>query len=295
MAMADNKGQVPAQMDAQTRWKMEIRDNVSRAVSSILTGDRAKDVGGRVMIAIEAARSTTPEIMECSHDSVKRAIALMILTDTRPGGAAPQLYLIPKRVKGKFQLHAWFSHRALITFANRAGYIVSTALVGVGDELTVIDGEVHHVAADPDNPPTKYQDLRGIVVYAWPKGDKASKVGRYVPKAQIEARRAVSDSAGSDYSPWTKWPIEMAEKTAIKYVVGRGLFPVDDAADYTGDVGEPQRGPFAHAAIENQPQQTVSQPSQSTGSGMDGLAAVVGASGENGDGEIVDGQLETQQ
>lgn len=292
MAMADNKGQVPAQMDAQTRWKMEIRDNVQRAVSSILQGERAKDVGGRLMIALEQARSTTPTIIECTPDSVKRALALMILTDVRPGGAAPKLYLIPKKIKGRMELQAWFSHRALIEFAGRAGWIVSTALVATDDVLNIEDGEVHHVVADPDNPPTKYQDLRGVIVYAWPKGDKSSKVSRYVPKATIEARRAVSDSAGSDYSPWTRWPVEMAEKTAIKYVVGRGLFPVDDAADYAGDVGEPQVGPFAHKAIENQQQQTVQQPAQSTGSGMDGLAAAVGVSGDEGE---IEGQLEGHQ
>ncbi len=275
MAMTDgNKSNVPS-ADPVLRWKAAISDDVRRAVSSILTGDRAKDVAGRVLIALEQARTTTPTITQCTPDSVKRALALMILTDTRPGGAAPKLYLIPKRNKDSLELQAWFTHRALIDFANRAGWMVSTALVSTNDSLIVENGEVQHSVTDPDNPPTKYEDLRGVVVYAWPKGDKSSKVSRYVPKATIDARRAVSDSAKKGFSPWNTWPIEMAEKTAIKYAVGRGLFPIDDAADYAGDVGEPTAGPFIPTSAEPQPQAARIAPS--TGSGLDGLAAVVGA------------------
>lgn len=279
MAMTEAKNTLPS-ADPVMRWKTEITETVRRAVSSILTGDRAKDVAGRVMIALEQARTTTPTIVDCSPDSVKRALALMILTDTRPGGAAPKLYLIPKKVKNSLELQAWFTHRALIDFAGRAGWIVATALVSREDSLIIENGEVNHAVTDPDNPPTKYEDLRGVVVYAWPKGDKASKVSRYVPKATIDARRAVSDSAKSGFSPWNNWPIEMAEKTAIKYAVGRGLFPIDDAADYAGDAGEPATGPFAPPATTEAPQPTVARIAPQTGSGLDGLAAVVGASEE---------------
>ncbi|HRE87504.1 MAG TPA: recombinase RecT [Myxococcota bacterium] len=283
MAMTENNNRsMPA--DPVARWKSAISEDVRRAVSSMLTGDRAKDVAGRVMIALEQARTTAPDIINCSPDSVKRALALMILTDTRPGGASPKLYLIPRRNRDVWELNAWFSHRALIDFAFRAGWIVSTALVSVEDSLIVEDGEVRHVVTDPDNPPTKYEDLRGVVVYAWPKGDRASKVSRYVPKDTIDARRAVSDSAKGKFSPWHNWPVEMAEKTAIKYVVSRGLFPVDDAADYTSDAGEPVVGPFAPMQAPQPAPAALNAPAQ-TGSGLDGLAAVVGASGDAGEPE----------
>jgi hypothetical protein len=281
MAMTDTNNNRSLPADPVKVWKTAISEDVRRAVGSMLTGDRAKDVAGRVMIALEQARTTTPTIINCTPDSVKRALALMILTDTRPGGAAPKLYLIPKRNKNELELQAWFSHRALIDFAHRAGWVVSTALVSHQDSLIVADGEVHHTVTDPDNPPTKYEDLRGVVVYAWPSGDKSSKVSRYVPKATIDARRAVSDSAKSSFSPWNNWPVEMAEKTALKYCVGRGTFPVDDAANYTGDVGEPAAGPFAATAAPQPTPAALSAPS--TGTGLDGLASVVGG-GEDEDG-----------
>jgi hypothetical protein len=277
MTMAESKNNIPS-ADPIMRWKAEITENVRRAVGSMLTGERAKDVAGRVMIALEQARMVTPSIVECSPESVKRALALMILTDTRPGGSAPKLYLIPKRVKGSLELQAWFTHRALIDFAGRAGWIVATALVSRDDSLIIENGEVHHAVTDPDNPPTRYEDLRGVVVYAWPKGDKGSKVSRYVPKSTIDARRAVSDSAKAGFSPWNTWPIEMAEKTAIKYAVGRGLFPIDDAADYAGDVGDPVPVLFAQqTAAEVTPTPSAPRITHPSGSGLDDLAAVVGA------------------
>ncbi len=264
-----------APRDPLAVWKQQVQGDVKRAVGSMMSGERAKDVEGRTMIAISAALTTTPDLVQCSQTSVRRAIALMVLTDTRPGGAAPKLYLIPKKVKGQMELQAWFTHRALIEFAGRAGWIVSTSLVHTDDSLIVENGEVSHVVSDPDNPPTKYEDLRGVVVYAWPKGDKASKVSRYVPKATIDARRAVSDSARSGFSPWGNWPIEMAEKTAIKYAVARGLFPVDDSAVYDSDAGEPQAGPFAETSQAGTQERTPRLAAPQT-SGLDGLAGVVG-------------------
>ena len=276
MVTETTKSAVPAQVDPMAKWKMAVQADVKRAVGSMMTGERAKDVEGRTMIALSDALTTTPDIVQCSPNSIRRAIALMVLTDTRPGGAAPKLYLIPKKVKGAHELQAWFTHRALIEFAGRAGWIVSTSLVHKDDSLLVEDGEVRHGVTDPDNPPTKYEDLRGVVVYAWPKGDKASKVSRYVPKATIDARRASSDSARGGFSPWNNWPIEMAEKTAIKYAVARGLFPVDDSAVYDADAGEPQTGPFVEtrADQEQAPAQRLAAPQTQ---GFDGLASVVGA------------------
>lgn len=237
--------------EAQTQWKATIAEKTRQAISSMLTGDRAKQAYGRIVVALQSAALTSPDIMLCSEASIVRAVAMSALTGLMPGGAMPKCYILPKKIKGKWELQWWANHRALIGFAAQAGWCVTATPVHVDDDLTIDDDMPRH-KANPDRNCDE-NTLRGFVVRAWPFAHPESKVGRFVNRETIEKRHNKSDSKDSEYSPWNNWFLEMAEKTALKFCAARGLFPMDDAADYVSDE-QPALPPVqaqgqAHAAL----------------------------------------------
>ena len=73
--------------------------------------------------------------------------------------------------------------------------------------------------------PESYADLLEVVVVV--RDDSGRLVGvERVSKHQIEARRR--KSAMGNAGPWKDWPLEMADKTAIKYAVNRGIIIIND-------------------------------------------------------------------
>jgi hypothetical protein len=73
--------------------------------------------------------------------------------------------------------------------------------------------------------PESYEDLLEIVVVV--RDDSGRLIGvERVSKHQIEARRR--KSMMSNAGPWKDWPLEMADKTAIKYAVNRGIIIIND-------------------------------------------------------------------
>jgi recombinational DNA repair protein RecT len=219
--------------NALAQWQGGVAADVRTTVSAMLTGERAKQVHGRIMAALSSAALTSPEITACSRPSVVRAIAWCALTGIMPSPSNTKVYFLPKKIRGQWELQCWPNHRAYIQFAANAGYAVTATPVHVDDELSIEDDVIKH-KGNPDRNPDA-NTLRGFIVRAWPFTNPESKVARWVNIDTLNARRAKSDSAKSDFSPWNNWELEMYEKTAIKYAAARGLFPLDDSTDYLGD------------------------------------------------------------
>ena len=195
--------------------------------------------------AAAARASRTPDqFYNCDPASVAAAVALSLDTGLLPGGAMPAVWLIPKG--GALQ---WMpSHRGLIMLGQQAGYQLRTVAVGMDDELVIEDGEVKRLIQNPDSCPDSLDTLRGIVVYASRLSD-GSRFGSWWLNGAAIRKRATTQGAGP---VWRSWPIEMAMKTAIKWVFARGFVPVesveldaalsaDNAAEYV-EVAPAKRG-----------------------------------------------------
>lgn len=245
------KDQAPAATpDPVMQWKVAVQDIARRSVLQILSGEKAKVASGRIMLALSAAQSLNPAIMDCTPDSVARCVAMAAMTGIMPGGFAPKAYLVPKSPgQGKpKELNYWVSHRGILDFARRAGWTVTTSLVSIHDEFSIDDDVIHH-KPNPDKvphidfsaKPQPINELRGIIVRAFPIDNPLAKVSRWVNLQQLDERRAKSDTKDSKWSPWNVWPLEMYEKTALKYCASRGLFDLDDAAEYSDEDGGQQR------------------------------------------------------
>lgn len=233
--------------------------------------ERAKESTGRISAALAAAAASArdpSDFYDCTPQSIGQCVAIAALTSIMPGtGAAALAYVVPQRArKGEQpQLQFMFSHRGLNALARRTGQTMIPIPVGHSDEIDVdADGGVRIVNRDIDNPPMTENDLRGVVVVVKEIASGKTITRGWVPKKVIDARKAVSRSASSQYGPWANWPVEMAMKTAMHYAISRGWCVIDDASATRGVSEEHQQdlrlakqasgnieGPTGNAALDS--------------------------------------------
>ena len=236
-----------------------LRRRVQHMAGSMLTDlvgeERATEAAARVGMAFAAAHraARTPrDIERCSPESIASAVAMSALTGLMPGGAMPSVWLVPR--SGELQ---WMiSHRGLTQLCRRAGYQLSTCVVGQHDHIVAEFGEVTEHRAEIGSEPTGLDDIAGVIVSCRRLADGAV-LGRYwLPGADIR-KRAKAKGAGP---VWRSWPLEMAQKTAIKWACARGLVPIESveldnalAADTRATVGEERPAPIVVRQPETTP------------------------------------------
>ena len=215
---------------------------------------KATEAGARTALAFAAAHRAAKDpsqIERCSPESIASCVATSALTGLMPGGPNPLCWLIPKGG----QLTWMPSHRGLTVLAQRAGYQIVPVAVGPCDDLVVEFGEVVSHSQDYQNPATDLKDLQGVIIVVKRIIDGVT-FGRYfIPGSDI-VKRSKARGAGP---VWRDWPIEMAMKTAIKWVFSRGLVPCetielaqavaqDNAAERAEVVSATAKAPVAPSA-----------------------------------------------
>jgi len=242
-------------MSSVQTTSVTLRARVQRMASTMLLDmvgeDRAKEASARVAMAFAAAHRAArnpADIERCSPESIASAVALSALTGLMPGGAMPGVWLVPR----SGQLQWMISHRGLTTLCRRAGYQLSTCVVGTADHIAVEFGEVteHRVAVG--NEATGLDDLAGVIVSCKRLADGAV-LGRYWLSGADVRKRARARGAGP---VWKSWPLEMAQKTAIKWACARGLVPIESieldqalAADTRAEIDERPRVQLSRPAL----------------------------------------------
>jgi len=203
--------------------------------------------GARFALAFATAARSSKDpdaFYRCKPESIAAAVSLSMETGLMPGGAMPAVWLIPRA--GELQ---WMpSHRGLIQLAQAAGYQVRAVPVCHGDTIRIEGGEVVELVTDPDAWPTSLADLRGVAVYVSRISDGTRFAAAWVPGAAIVQR---SKAKGSG-PVWREWPIEMAIKSAIRFVFARGYVPVESVELDTAMRADME--PDAAPAVQVQPQ-----------------------------------------
>jgi hypothetical protein len=167
----------------------------------------------------EAILTATPALCKAAPAALGAAVinlAKMGLMPGIPGDASATGYLYP----GQGGPMGVPSARGRIALARAAGVAVETYPVGVKDSITLdVDGDVAEVKPNPDERPTKWTDLRGVIVRT---EDGAGAVRRHwISAGEIEVRKARSKGSG----PWQTDPVGMARGKAVKILVDRGILP----------------------------------------------------------------------
>jgi hypothetical protein len=167
----------------------------------------------------EAILTATPALCKAAPAALGAAVinlAKMGLMPGIPGDASATGYLYP----GQGGPMGVPSARGRIALARAAGVAVETYPVGVKDAITLdADGDVAEVKPNPDERPTKWTDLRGVIVRT---EDGTGAIRRHwISAGEIEVRKARSKGSG----PWQTDPVGMARGKAVKILVDRGILP----------------------------------------------------------------------
>lgn len=222
-------------------FKDRVLAVASTEIASLFGAENGRAAAARVALTFRAAASTAKEpdaFYSCSPESVASAMATSAFTQIMPGGPFCGCYLIPKKVNGVQTLNWWINHRGIKTLARRAGQGIEALAYFPGDEVVIIRGRDWRVEVIEGDAPNRddISNLLGFVYYVTDLETGALLAARKVSKDVIGKRRDKSDGikndgTAKDTSPWAAWPMEMAEKTVIKYAAGRGDIFFDDVGN----------------------------------------------------------------
>jgi recombination protein RecT len=166
-----------------------------------------------------------PEIVEADRQSLFLAMVKCAKDGLLPDGR--EAALVKVRVKGKDTVAYWPMIGGFRRKAAEAGFSIEAHAVYSADtfeyELGFEPRLVHKV------PPLSEPRGELIGAYAVGTGPDGQKFLEVMGREEIEAVRATSRAATSEYGPWVKWPAEMYRKT-----VARRLFkqlPIADLDD----------------------------------------------------------------
>jgi recombination protein RecT len=162
------------------------------------------------------AANTNPALFDCSPGSFLAAGVAAAQLGLEPNDSRGLCYLLPfnDAKKGKV-VQLIIGYRGMIDLARRSGMVSSINAFPVysQDEFDYrlgLDPSLHHVPGDHDENPA---DMTHVYAVAKVNGEPQFVV---LTRRQIDKTRASVKGSDSPYSPWTKYPIEMALKTAIR-------------------------------------------------------------------------------
>jgi recombinational DNA repair protein RecT len=237
-----------AQLSPRQQFGRTVEALAQRELSNLFASDVGKQAAARVGLAFRAAASAAKnpdDFYACSPESVAAAMATSAFTSIMPGGPFPGCYLIPKRVNGVQTLQWWINHRGIKTLARRAGQVVEAIPYFEGDDVRIIRGQSWSVDVIP-GPETNragLDRLAGVVYFVSDLSTGHLLAARKVERADIIKRK----NKGQGGQVWSEWPLEMAEKTAIKFAAARGDLIFDD-------LGNMALSRDAEATAEDEPQ-----------------------------------------
>lgn len=199
----NGKPQSPAQTIAA--YLKRMGPEIERALPKHMDADRL------ARIALTTIR-TTPKLMECNLPSLMGAVMQAAQLGLEPG-LMGHCYIIPYGKEATFII----GYKGMIDLARRSGNIQSIYAHAVYEN----DDFDYELGLHPklEHKPHMEGD-RGefIGAYAVAHFKDGGYQMEFMPKSEIEKRRARSASANSRHSPWNTDYEEMAKKTVIRHM-----------------------------------------------------------------------------
>lgn len=212
----------------EQEFAARVSATANKQLATLLGTDAGKKAAHAITMAMLSAMRTSRSpraFLEVTEASVADCVATSHETGLHPGGPNPVVYLVPQapRKGAQPELQWRITHRGLAILAARAGYGVLAVPVSVDDMLRVEFGEAVVHEADPYAWPESLDDIQGMIVVVRRISDGVTISRAWMPRQAVLRRRDVS----RDGAVWESWPVEMAQKTALKWAFARGYVPLD--------------------------------------------------------------------
>ena len=218
--MSTNNGNTQALQEDPARRKLStikrfLDNDTFRKQLASLAGQfmKPEDMIRLVMVAT----SRSPELLNCTPESILRCLMDAAVLKIRPGGVMGRGYLVPRRNKklgGAMEACFDPGWRGLIDIARRSGEIKSIRA------HVVYSNEKCHVQFGTDEKIDHEPILDGgdrgepMFAYAVAEFKDGSTQQEVVSKADLDRIRRVS--AAGNGGPWGEWWDEMARKSAVR-------------------------------------------------------------------------------
>lgn len=169
------------------------------------------------LTAIKAA----PQLMDCFGTEEGQASVLLAAMQAATIGLEPNTdtqdcWILPRKEKGRQLAELQLGYRGLMKLARRAGTIetIYAEVVRQGDDFDWYRGlERDHLEHRKAPRSVAGELTHAYAVARFIGGGYSFEV---LEREDIEARKAMSRGAKSEYSPWVKWPERMWKKSAIR-------------------------------------------------------------------------------
>jgi hypothetical protein len=167
-------------------------------------------------------------LSRCSLDGIGGACLALARSGLVPGAygdAAATGYLYVQDWKNALPVGRP-NPRGRIAMARAAGLEVETVPVAVGDPVTLdLDGDVVDGTPNPDNRPTRWEHLRGVIVRV--EDVRTGAVRRHwVSAGELAERKAkAKPDKNGKLRTWEGDPIAMARSKALSILIDRGTIP----------------------------------------------------------------------
>ncbi len=182
---------------------------ISQALPKHLTAERIIQVATTLI-------SRTPEIAECSVESLLGAVMQSSILGFEPIPALGQCYYVPfnNSKTGKREVQFLIGYKGLIDLARRSSQIKMIYVQSVfeNDEFSYEFG----LKPDVIHKPALGDRGNFICAYAVAKFVNGGEAFEVMSKADIDKIRSTSQAANSKYSPWNTFYEEMAKKTVLR-------------------------------------------------------------------------------
>jgi hypothetical protein len=213
-----------AEMPIDRVFAGRVNLTAKRQLETMLGTAEGAKASQRIVMAMVASMQAARDpraFLEVTDSSVAECVSLSHETGLLPGGPNSPVYLVPQAARsGEQPALQWrINHRGLARIALEAGYRLNPVPVGLHDEIEIAFGEVAVHRAAPDYWPKSLEDLLGVCLVCERIDDRAVLCRAWMPISAILERRAVA----RDQSVWKAWPIEQAQKTAVKWAFARGI------------------------------------------------------------------------
>jgi recombination protein RecT len=126
------------------------------------------------------------------------------------------VYFVPRKKKGMKHICFQIGYKGMMKLAYQSGHVAgfSAEPVFEGDEFDYelgTNGFIRH------KPKFKH-DTQDKLLFAWARAilKPAGECFIVIPAKEVQKSRSLSDSSGSDFSPWNRFYLPMVRKTAVR-------------------------------------------------------------------------------
>lgn len=248
--MPPSPNEAPARRTPEQEFAARVSGTANKQLQAILGTEAGKRAAHTITMAMLSSMRTARDpsaFLKVTDASVADCVATSYETGLHPGGPNPVVYLVPQAPrKGEQPELQWrITHRGLAILASRAGYGILAVPVAATDKLKIEFGEVTVHEAAPDAWPEKLADIVGGILVVRRISDGVVISRAWMPLKAILQRKNKS----RDGSVWNEWPIEMTQKTLVKWGFARGYVPLD-SPEMRAAMEADDRGDIIDAAVE---------------------------------------------